>query len=53
MIAAESLGNRNMNGDLMIGLSSGYMFYVLVVIVSFSFLSISRDTREKVCSCVF
>ena len=51
MIAAESLGNLNMNGDLMFGVSSGYLFYVLVAIVSLSFLIISRDTREGMLVC--
>ena len=35
MIAVENFGNLNMNGDIMLSISSVYMFYVLVVIVSF------------------
>ena len=37
LIAAESLGNLNMNGDQMFGVWSGCIFYVLITIVSLSF----------------
>ena len=44
-----NFGNLNMNGELMFNVSSGYMFYGLVTIVSF-FLIV--ETHKKVCSCV-
>ena len=44
-----NFGNLNINGELMFSVSSGYIFYVLVTIVSF-FLII--ETHEKVCLCV-
>ena len=44
-----NFGNLSMNGDLMLSVSSGYMFYVLVAIVSFLFYC--RDTREGMLVC--
>ena len=44
-----NFGNLNMNGELMFSVSSGYIFYVFFMIVSF-FLIV--ETHEKVCSCV-
>ena len=45
-----NFGNLNMNGELMFNVLSGYIFYDLVMIVSF-FLIV--ETHEKGCSCVF
>ena len=43
-----NFGNLNMNGELMFSVLSGYIFYVLVMIVSF-FLIV--ETREGMLVC--